>query len=67
MIRKIFPKNINLVKLPTLKNKTVIITGGATGLGEKMAEHFSGNGAKTIICSRNEENLKNMAYFQSNK
>ena len=59
MIRKIVPKNLNLLKLHNLKNKTVIITGGATGLGEKITEHFALNGAKTIICSRNEENLKN--------
>ena len=58
MIRKIFPKNTTILKLPTLKNKTVIITGGATGLGQKMAEHFAHNGAKTIICSRNIDNLK---------
>lgn len=59
MIKKIFPKNINLLKVPTLKNKTVIVSGGATGLGEMMANHFASNGAKTIICSRNEDNLRN--------
>ena len=43
MHRKIFPKSINILKLPNLANKTVVITGGATGLGEMMATHFSSN------------------------
>ena len=40
-----------------MKNKTAIITGGATGLGKKMAEHYAANDVNTIICSRNLERL----------
>ena len=67
MLRKIFPKNTSILKLPTLNNKTVIITGGATGLGQKMAEHFSANNVNTIICSRNIENLKSTTDKINNK
>lgn len=41
-----------------LKDKTVIVTGGSTGLGFAMAEKFGLLGAKIAIISRNEENLK---------
>ena len=38
-----------------LKNKTVIITGGGTGLGKSMARQFGELGAKLSICSRRKE------------
>ena len=40
-----------------MKNK-VLITGGATGLGQKMAETYSSLGADVIISSRNLNNLE---------
>ena len=47
-----------VLKLDCMKNKTAIITGGATGLGKKMAEHYAANDVNTIICSRNLERLE---------
>ena len=41
-----------------LKDRTVIVTGGATGLGYAMAEKFGILGAKVAIISRNPDNLK---------
>lgn len=41
-----------------LKDRTVIVTGGATGLGYAMAEKFGILGAKVAIISRNQDNLK---------
>lgn len=41
-----------------LKNKTALITGGARGVGRSITEKFLGEGAKVLICSRNEEELK---------
>ena len=38
-----------------LKNKTVIVTGGGTGLGKSMARQFGELGAKLSICSRRKE------------
>lgn len=41
-----------------LKDRTVIVTGGSTGLGFAMAEKFGLLGSKIAIVSRNEDNLK---------
>ncbi|MCL4328618.1 MAG: SDR family oxidoreductase [Candidatus Thermoplasmatota archaeon] len=41
-----------------LKGKTVLITGGGTGLGRSMSFGFASLGAKIAIVSRKEENLK---------
>lgn len=41
------------------KGKTVLITGGGTGLGKKMAQSYLGLGANVIIASRKEDVLKN--------
>ena len=35
-----------------LKNKIIVITGGSTGLGNKLAELFIKSGSKVVICSR---------------
>ncbi|KKO53425.1 SDR family oxidoreductase [Paenibacillus sp. DMB20] len=44
-----------------LQNKTVLITGGATGLGRAMGEKFLELGARLAICGRREEVLKQAA------
>ena len=36
----------------SLDNKTVIVTGGGTGLGKSMATYFLKLGANVVICSR---------------
>jgi 2,4-dienoyl-CoA reductase len=58
---KIFPIVKSVLKLDSLKGKTVVITGGATGLGRKMAEHYASNDVNTIICSRNLDKLEETA------
>ena len=40
-----------------LKNKTIIITGGGTGLGKSMAQRFGELGANLVITSRKQEIL----------
>ncbi|MCF0070487.1 SDR family oxidoreductase [Dyadobacter sp. CY261] len=35
-----------------LENKTIIVTGGGTGLGKSMAAYFLRLGANVVICSR---------------
>ena len=57
----IFPTMKSVLKLNNLNNKTAVVTGGATGLGRKMAEHFASNNVNTIICSRNLERLEKTA------
>ena len=44
-----------------LENKTAIVTGGSKGIGFSIAERFSKEGAKVIICSRNESELSESA------
>jgi len=41
-----------MLKADALKGKTIIITGGGTGLGRSMAHTFLQLGAKIVICSR---------------
>jgi len=44
-----------------LKNKTILITGGGTGLGKSMAARFGELGANLIISSRKQEVLEQAA------
>lgn len=45
----------------TLKNKTILITGGGSGLGLEMAKKFASLGANIAICGRTESKLENAA------
>ena len=49
------------------KGKTIIITGGGTGLGRSMAEKISSLGGNVIIVSRKLEVLENTAKEISDK
>jgi len=40
-----------------LTNSTVLITGGATGIGLALAEQFLAHGSKVLICGRREAKL----------
>ena len=41
-----------------ISGNTVLITGGATGIGFALAESFSNQGNEVIICGRREEKLR---------
>jgi NAD(P)-dependent dehydrogenase (short-subunit alcohol dehydrogenase family) len=45
----------------SLKNKTIIITGGGTGLGRSMSKYFLELGANVVITSRKKEVIDNTA------
>ena len=50
--------NLNgMLKENSLKNKTILVTGGATGLGKSMAKYFLELGANIVIASRKQEAL----------
>ena len=40
------------------KNKVVIVTGGASGIGKSIAEHFYQQKAKVIIIDKNNCDTK---------
>ncbi|RZD38174.1 MAG: hypothetical protein CXT75_02620 [Methanobacteriota archaeon] len=44
-----------------LNGKVAIVTGGSKGIGYSIAERFENEGAKVIICSRNESELSDAA------
>jgi uncharacterized oxidoreductase len=41
-----------------LSGNTILITGGATGIGLELAEAFVKTGNEVIVCARTEDNLK---------
>ena len=41
-----------------IRDNTILITGGATGIGFSLAEEFTKAGNEVIICGRREEKLK---------
>ena len=40
------------------KNKNVLIMGGSSGFGAKMAKIFNEQGSNVIIAARNEKKIK---------
>jgi len=44
-----------------LKDRTIIVTGGGTGLGKSMARRFGALGARVVIASRKQEVLDKTA------
>ncbi len=50
-----------MFKEPILKDQTIIVTGGGTGLGKAMASYFSELGACVVITGRREQVLQNTA------
>ena len=44
-----------------LQGKSVIVSGGGTGIGRAMAYLFARLGARVMICSRNQDNLDQTA------
>src|SRR5438132_13769681 len=40
---------------PSLRNRVVLVTGGASGIGEKMVEQFAKQGAKVVFLDIQDE------------
>lgn len=50
-----------MFKANELEGKTIIVTGGGTGLGRSMVRYFMTIGAKVVICSRKDEVIQQAA------
>ncbi|NGP75868.1 SDR family oxidoreductase [Balneolaceae bacterium YR4-1] len=50
-----------MFKEDTLQDKTILVTGGGSGLGLEMAKKFASLGAGIAICGRTESKLMNAA------
>ena len=46
-----------MLKEGTLKGRTILVTGGGSGLGKAMSKYFLQLGANVIICSRNIDKI----------
>ncbi|KAF2402840.1 3-oxoacyl-reductase [Trichodelitschia bisporula] len=53
--------NLHVSNLFDFRNHIALVTGGASGLGEMAAQAFVQNGARVIIASRKESELKKTA------
>lgn len=53
--------NQKMLRDNALKGKTIVVTGGGSGLGKSMATYFLELGANVVITSRNLEKLQNTA------
>ncbi|KIW31012.1 uncharacterized protein PV07_02697 [Cladophialophora immunda] len=53
--------DLRISSLFDVSNHVVLVTGGATGLGEMAAQGFIQNGARVFIASRKESELKKTA------
>ena len=52
---------------PSLKGRTVIVTGGGSGIGESIVEHFAGQGSKVAFIDIKEKESKALAARISKK
>ena len=50
-----------MMQANALKGKTIVVTGGGSGLGKAMTTYFLELGANVVISSRNQEKIDNTA------
>lgn len=53
--------DLRVSNLFDFKGYVVLVTGGASGLGEMAAQAYAQNGARVIIASRKEAELKKVS------
>ncbi|MCX7744270.1 MAG: SDR family NAD(P)-dependent oxidoreductase, partial [Flavobacteriales bacterium] len=50
-----------MLKEGSLNGKTIVVTGGGTGLGRAMSKYFLELGAQVVICSRKKDVIEQAA------
>ena len=50
----------NTASYPSLRNKSVFITGGVGGIGASLVEHFAAQGTRVSFIDIDDENAKNL-------
>lgn len=56
-------ENLSVESLFSIKDKVAVITGGGSGIGTMIAASYVENGARVIIASRKESQLKEVRTF----
>src|SRR6202042_1908471 len=57
MIRDTVPTMTSIFRDLLLTVKTAFVTGGSSGIGQRMAERFAEHGAKVMLIGRKQEKL----------
>jgi len=57
MIRDTVPTMASIFRDHLLEGKTAFVTGGGSGIGQRMAERFAEHGAKVMLVGRKQEKL----------
>jgi NAD(P)-dependent dehydrogenase (short-subunit alcohol dehydrogenase family) len=57
MIRDTVPTMASIFRDRVLDGKTAFVTGGGSGIGQRMAERFAEHGAKVMLVGRKQEKL----------
>jgi NAD(P)-dependent dehydrogenase (short-subunit alcohol dehydrogenase family) len=57
MIRDTVPTMASIFRDRLLEGKTAFVTGGGSGIGQRMAERFAEHGAKVMLVGRKQEKL----------
>ena len=47
--------------MKNIRDMSILITGGGSGIGEGTASYFVKHGAKVTICGRNKDKLENVS------
>ncbi|GIM46178.1 oxidoreductase [Collibacillus ludicampi] len=57
----------NVLTMPNIQGKVVIITGASSGIGEATAKELASKGAKLVLAARREDRLKKLQEEIQNK